>query len=113
MKKLLILAGLAAAFATSAVSAQDTAAQSSSVVRSQIISYSDIDLGTKKGASELKRRVRVAVENVCGTASSSDLTGQNKVNRCYRDNKHRTSAEAAAAISRATPLSGVRIADKK
>lgn len=109
MKKLILLAAAAAAFATSAVSGQDAAQQPERVHRSQSVSYSDIDVGTKKGAAELRRRVRVALESVCGTALSVDLVGRNIVRRCYRENKQR----ASAAISRATLASPVRIADKK
>lgn len=109
MKKLLILAGLAAAFASSSA----LAGQATPVVRSQAVSYSDIDLGTQQGASELKRRVRVAVENVCGTASPQDLAGLNKANHCYRENKRRTSAATARAISRASQIPQVRVADKR
>lgn len=114
MKKLLILVGAAALVtSTQAFADQDTAGQSRQVARSHTISYSDIDLGTKKGAAELKRRVRVAVENVCGTASPQDLVGLNKANHCYRENKRRTSIATARAISRASQIPQVRVADKR
>ncbi len=106
MNKLLILAGLA--LAAPVVAADNAGA---APTRSQAVSYSDIDLNTTQGAAEFKHRVRVALDKVCGSASSADLVGQNAVNRCYRENRQVASRAATAAIARSAPLSEVTIAD--
>lgn len=111
MKKLLILASLATAFAPPVMAGQSAA--NAQPVRSQVVPYSDIDLATAKGAAEFNRRVRVATESVCGTASDFDLAGQNDVRRCIVENKQRAALETRNAIARGNLESSIRIADSR
>src|SRR6218665_1337263 len=73
MKKLMILAALAAVSIGQPASAQK--APNPSVA----VAHKDLDLRTEAGAKALDRRIWRAVVQVCGTASDIDLAGKNDV----------------------------------
>lgn len=109
MKKFMMIAALLATFASPAIAADGNNANP--IVRTQVVSYSDLNLGTKQGATELKHRIRTAVQDLCGVASPSDLQGTNRMKQCHRESKKAVAAEVATAIAAArTP---VRIADSR
>ena len=67
----------AAAFVSVPAVAEPDSALSVSVVRT-----SDLDLTTRAGRQTLDHRLVVASYEVCGTASASDLVGQNRARDC-------------------------------
>lgn len=57
-------------------------AQDAPIARSVAVSYADLDLGSESGRATFDNRLRQAVREVCGSASSADLRGQNRVDQC-------------------------------
>ncbi len=96
MKKLMILAALAAVSVSPPVSAQ-TAPPKPSVA----VTHRDLDLRTDSGARALDRRIWRAVVAVCGTAPDYDIEGKNDVRQCRRDTRRLASAEAELAVANA------------
>ena len=95
MKKLLILAALAAAsFGQPAFArtASETAA----------VQHKDLDLRTEAGTKALDRRIWRAVVEVCGKTSDFDLTGKNEVRQCRKDTRLVASAQAEQVIANAS-----------
>jgi UrcA family protein len=50
-----------------------------------LVRTSDLDLTTEKGRATLQHRLANAAADVCGTASSADLVGSNKIRECRVD----------------------------
>jgi len=96
MKKLMILAALAAVSIGQPASAQ-TAPNPSIAVQ-----HKDLDLRTEAGAKTLDRRIWRAVVAVCGTASDIDLEGKNDVRQCRRDTRVAASAKANLVVANAS-----------
>ena len=88
MKKILILAAAALGLSASPAFAQAPAGSPQIVV-----SYSDLDLSSKRGQRTLDRRLRTAVQSACGPTSDADPAGKNDVMQCRAE----TLAEARAA----------------
>ncbi|ALC10866.1 UrcA family protein [Sphingopyxis sp. 113P3] len=102
MSKLLILAALAAVSF-----AQPATAQAVTQPRTAVVTHSDLDLATEKGAKALDRRIWRAVVSVCGTASDYDLEGRNEVRECRRETRAIALNEAKRVVAdaaRARPL---------
>ncbi|HEY0411732.1 MAG TPA: UrcA family protein [Allosphingosinicella sp.] len=78
MKTMLPLAAFAAVLAATPAFAQAPSA----AARPQIVHYADLDLASDAGRHRLDRRLQLAVEAACGTASDVDLRGKNLVQRC-------------------------------
>ena len=57
-----------------------------------IVQTADLDLSTQAGREALDRRLVHAANDVCGTASDSDLVGKNRVVAC----RHAVLADARA-----------------
>ncbi len=74
-----LAAALLATFTAAPALAQDAN------VRSVAVSYADLDLGSEAGRATFDNRLRQAVREVCGVASSADLRGQNRVDECRED----------------------------
>lgn len=94
MKKLLILATLAAASLGQPALARPAPANPTVVVQ-----HKDLDLRTEAGARTLQHRIRHAVATVCGTASDFDIEGKNDVRQCRKDTRVLASAQAELAIA--------------
>jgi UrcA family protein len=90
-----LAAAIVATFTAAPALAQDAPA-----VRSVAVSYADLDLGSEAGREAFDNRLRQAVRDVCGTASSADLRGQNRVDSC------RDELTARAAQQRDVALAG-------
>ncbi|WP_332819498.1 UrcA family protein [Sphingopyxis sp.] len=97
MKKLLILAALAAASFGQPVFAQTTPASETAAVQ-----HKDLDLRTEAGTKALDRRIWRAVVAVCGKAPDFDLTGKNEVRQCRKDTRLLASAQAEQVIANAS-----------
>ncbi len=104
MKKLLILAALAAAAAGQPAFARTAPANPSVVVQ-----HKDLDLRTEAGTRTLDRRIWRAVVAVCGTASDFDLEGRNEVRECRRETRQLATAKAGAVVAGATRADPIRV----
>lgn len=101
MTKTILMAVLAAAAAPLAA---EPPAPVSATVR-----IADLDLGSSQGQRALQHRLRIAVAEVCGTASPADLKGQNAVRKC-RSATFASAAQSAATRIAAKDRSAVAIA---
>lgn len=90
--------------------AQPAAAGEAPAHRSQVVQYADLDLATDRGRARLDHRIRVAVREVCGTASDADLEGKTEVRRCRAAAGERVSEYRAIAIAAAANRSSTSIA---
>lgn len=97
MKKLLILAALAAAS-----SGQPAFARTAPANETAAVQHRDLDLRTEAGTKALDRRIWRAVVAVCGTYSDFDLKGKNEVRQCRRDTKRVASAQADVVVANAS-----------
>lgn len=104
MKKLLILAALAA---TSV--GQPVLAQSAPANPSVAVAHRDLDLRTEAGTKSLDRRIWRAVVEVCGTAPDFDLKGKNDIRQCRADTRVAASAQAQQVIADATRNQAIRV----
>jgi UrcA family protein len=103
MKKLLILAALAAASFGQPAFAQSTPTNPAAPANPTVaVQHEDLDLRTEAGAKILDRRIWRAVVTVCGAASDFDLEGKNEVRQCRRDTRLVASAQAAVVIADAS-----------
>lgn len=104
MKKLLILAALAATSVS-----QPALAQSAPTNPSVAVQHRDLDLRTEAGTKSLDRRIWRAVVEVCGTAPDYDLEGKNKLRECRRDTRQLASKQADRVIASAARDSAIRV----
>lgn len=107
MKRLFLLAALVAASAFAPASAQGPAD------RTQAVSYADLDLSRASDVRTLDRRIRAAVAEVCGTASSADPKGRNEVRRCRTLTRESLAGVRAMAIASAAPPTQVAQASER
>jgi UrcA family protein len=98
MKTLTTLLALAAA---SLSLAPATAQFAPAGEQSQTVYYGDLDLARSEGIRKLDRRLRAAVDQVCGPASPADPVGARRVREC------RTTLRAELAGRRDALLAGV------
>lgn len=103
------LAALAAALLVAPAAAQNLAPAGSS----QIVEFADLDLTSDSGRTALDRRIRAAVQSVCGTESSADPRGRHNVRDCRAEtlslaNAARDQAIAAAQRGGSTLLASQR-----
>ena len=94
--KIIAFSALATAAVIKAVPALAEPAPAENV---SIVHTSDLDLNSKSGRAALDHRLVTAAFEVCGTASTVDLAGQNKVRACRADvlAKARTDGEQLAS----------------
>ena len=90
---LLVLAMLSQ---TAAVYAQPVVALPSQAVRT-----ADLDLSNNADRIKLGHRIRIAVNTVCGDASSADLVGQNRVSQCRDETRASVQTQVQTAIAAA------------
>ena len=108
MKTLLTLAAAAAALIGSPALAQNAAGAGQVVV-----SYADLDLGSRAGIRTFDRRIRTAVEQACGPISSFDPRGKNVVLDCREDTLALACAQRDTAIAGATGTSQIQLAAQR
>lgn len=92
-----IFALLLAVSAAPAVAETQASFQASTVVHT-----ADLDLTTASGQRRLDLRLRNAAAEVCGTASPSDLEGQNRARRCRKEAVASVAAERDQRIAAAS-----------
>lgn len=73
----------------------------SSVSLSVPVSYSDLDLRTRRGAHELRRRVREAAQGVCGQLANAYPFYQLHLTNCLHDATDTALAKAGIEINNA------------
>ena len=98
-----LAAALLATFTAAPALAQDVPN-----VQSIAVSYADLDLGSEAGRTTFDHRLRQAVRALCGTASSADLRGQNRVDACRGELAARAAQQRDVAL--ASRQSGIVIA---
>lgn len=81
--------------------------------RTQIVSYSDLDLGRASDVRRLDGRIGRAIAEVCGTASETDLAGRNEVRRCRALVRQSLAAERDQALAAAREPAVVAIAARR
>lgn len=80
-------------------------------VQSIAVSYADLDLGSEAGRTTFDHRLRQAVRALCGTASSADLRGQNRVDACREELTTRATQQRDIAL--AGRQTGVAVAARR
>ena len=98
-----LAAAMLATFTAAPALAQDAPSP-----RSVAVSFADLDLGSEAGRSTFDNRLRQAVRQDCGTASSADLRGQNQVDACREELTARAGQQRDVAL--ASRQSGIVIA---
>jgi len=73
-----------AAASAMSLAAAPASAQSDVEVRSTTVRYSDLDLSSRSGATELDRRVRSAVRSVCGVYRAQNAQDAAKAKSCSK-----------------------------
>ena len=103
---------LASALATAAVikAVPALAEEPRADVNVTIVHTADLNLASKAGQRALERRLSVAATEVCGSASSADLSGQNEARSCVRAVLAQARARSAELLARRSTREGVAIA---
>jgi UrcA family protein len=96
-KTILISATFIAAVAAFPAAAQIVAA-------SRLVSYADLDLGTRAGRTQLDRRIAAAVEAICGSYADPAATETREIDRCRAAARTGIETQLAALPSRNTRL---------
>jgi UrcA family protein len=104
---------LAATAAALALSASPALAQDGSAPSHIVVSYADLDLSTDDGARRLDRRIRTAVETVCGPTSDADPAGKNDVLRCRAETLAFARAQRDSALAAASSASRMQLASQR
>lgn len=94
MKKMILLAAMAAAFSPLPASARSPASERAVAVR-----YADLDLSRPDDVRTLDRRIALAAARACGAASNVDPAGRNALRRCRRDSADRAAVARNRAIA--------------
>ena len=109
MKTLLVFAALLGASTTAPALAEDAGTSQQQIS----IRYGDLDLSSSAGVRALDRRIFNAASAYCGTASSADPRGRDKVEECRADirasvQSQRSDLIALARQSQPTSLASAR-----
>jgi UrcA family protein len=107
MNRIIMLAALAAAPCFVPAMAQKADLD----VHTEIVSYGDLDLADEGDVRTLDRRIRSAVQAVCGTASNADPAGKNDVRRCRAETAERMTAQRTLEIAQARQPVRTALAD--
>jgi UrcA family protein len=102
--KTLLAALIAASIATPAL-AQDISAPRSFSVR-----HADLNLASEAGVRALDRRIHNAASAACGTPSSADARGRQKVETCREEAKAGALAQRSKVIAAARQPSSTSLA---
>lgn len=73
------------------------------VQASSIVKTADLNLASETGQRLLERRISVAIDEVCGTASDFDLAGKNEVRRCRVETRAKVASDRDQRIAAASP----------
>lgn len=73
------------------------------VQASSIVKTADLNLASEPGQRLLERRISVAIDEVCGTASDFDLAGKNEVRRCRVETRAKVASDRDQRIAAASP----------
>jgi UrcA family protein len=68
--------------------------------RTAIVTYADLDLNRGEDVRTLDRRLRSAIEQVCGPVSSADPAGARAVRQCRAELRDRVASRRAQALAR-------------
>jgi UrcA family protein len=78
-----------------------------------VVSYADLDLSTRAGIRTFDRRIRTAVEQACGSISSTDPAGRNDVAQCRADGLALARAQRDTAVAALTAGREVQLASQR
>ena len=79
-----------------------TPALAEPVTVTSTVQVADLDLSKAKDRRTLDRRLQLAVQEVCGSASEADIAGKNEVRRCRSETFAAMASECDQRIARAT-----------
>ena len=108
MNRIAILAALVAASSLTPALAQASAGDPVERVR-----VADLDLSREADVRRLDRRIRSAVEQVCGATSDADPAGRNEARRCRAETRARLAVQRQRAIASAGRPSRVALASER
>lgn len=97
MNKMLVWVILASAY-----TATPALAEKANSIAHATVRHADLDLASIADMARLDRRIRTAIEDVCGELTDFDPVGANAIRRC------RAMAKAAVAPRRANLISSAR-----
>ena len=69
------------------------------VTATSLVNIADLNLSSKADQRTLDRRLSIAIGEVCGTASPSDLVGQNETRACRVATRERVASERDQRIA--------------
>ena len=104
MKNPFVIAFASAILTAGLIKAAPALAEPASPNVQTYVSYvktADLNLASEGGQRSLERRLAQAAREVCGTPSTSDLVGQNKVRDCREDAIQRAGSEREALLAAA------------
>lgn len=104
MKNPFVIAFASAILTAGLIRAAPALAEPASPNVQTFVSYvktADLNLGSEGGQRALDRRLAQAAREVCGTPSTSDLVGQNKVRDCRDEAVSRAATEREALLAAA------------
>jgi UrcA family protein len=105
----LSLAAIAAALLAASGATQNLAPAAAS----QLVSYDDLDLTTQSGQRALDRRIRAAVQTVCGSESSADPRGRHRVRDCRDETLAQANLIRDRAVASANGTLPTRLASQQ
>lgn len=79
-----------------------TPALAEPITVSSTVQTADLDLSSATGQKALDRRLALAVNEVCGTASDVDIAGKNDVRRCRVETLASLASERDQRIARSS-----------
>lgn len=97
MKTIFLVAAAIIAFASAPLPAE-------TVTRTQVVRHADLDLSRAAHVARLGRRLDRAAREVCGTASSIDLAGQNDDRRCVATLRRSLAPQRDHLVAAARPV---------
>ena len=78
-----------------------------------LVSYSDLDLTSASGVRRLDRRIRSAVEEVCGEVTSFNPAGRNIIRQCREETLSVARTQRDQVIAEAAQDGQVQLASQR
>lgn len=78
----------------------------------QIVSHNDLDLSDEADVRRLDRRIRTAIQTVCGRSFKADPAGKNDIRRCRAEAAERIAAQRDMAVAQARQSVRTAAADR-
>jgi UrcA family protein len=97
MKIIFSIAAAMIAFASAPLPAQ-------TVTNTQVVRHADLDLSRAAHVARLDRRLNRAAREVCGSASSIDVAGQNANRRCVMTLRRSLAPQRNRLVAAARPV---------